>query len=279
MNTRPPQIDFSGMLPDRPITVRPPTTVGRLSALGMFVLLFTIASIVWTLLGADLVRDWRIGRDPVAASDARIEEVRCRSWLYIFALCSISVADGAAAEEKKATIRYAFIGRQGEKAVALVRGRSREARLATDLGLERLYGRTLVLMLIGLALVAAIGAVASVVHKANRQRAAFAGLSRQPLTPVPVEIERSNALPPRRRIWVYLDDHGGRQERTIVEMHSKERPIFLTRDERWALAVRGLGSAPALLLDGNLKCLDLSQDEKIAFFEACRAELQKRGLI
>jgi len=279
MNALPPPIDFSGMLPDRPITVRPPTTVGPFSALGMFVLLFAVGCIVWSLLGVDLARDWRLGRDPVAATDARIEEASCRSWLYVFTLCSITVTDGAAAEDKKSTLRYAFIGRQGEKPVTLVRGRSGEARLATDIGLERLYGRTLALMLIGLALFAAIGAVASVVHKANRQRAAFAGLSRQSLTLVPVEIERNNALPPRRRIWVYLDEHDGRRDSTIVEMHSKERPIFLTRDERWALAVRGPGNAPALLLDGNLKCLDLSQDEKVAFFEACRAELQKRGLI
>lgn len=279
MNAQPPQIDFSGMLPERPITVRPPTTVGPFSALGLFVLLFAVACIVWGLLGVDLARDWRLGRDPVAAADARLEEVRCRSWLYVFTLCSIAVIDGASAEEKKSTLRYAFIGRHGEKAVALVRGRSGEAPLATDLGLERLYGRTLVLMLIGLALVAAIGAVASVVAKANRQRAAFAGLSRQALTLTAVEIERNNALPPRRRIWVYLDGHGGRRERTIVEMHSRERPIFLTRDERWALAVRGPADAPALLLDGNLKCLDLSEDEKVAFFEACRAEFQKRGLI
>jgi hypothetical protein len=267
------------MLPDRPITVRPPTTEGRFTELGLFVLLFAVGCIVWSLLGVDLVRDWRIGRDPVAAADARLDEVRCRSWLYIFTLCSISVVDAATAGETKSTLRYAFIGRQGEKAVTLVRGRAADGPLATDVGLDRLYGRTVVLLLIGLVLVAAIGAVASVVHKANRQRAAFAGLSRQPLTPVAVEVERNNALPPRRRIWVYLDGHGGRRNRTIVEMHSKERPIFLSRDERWALAVRGSSGGPSLLLDGNLKCLDLSQDEKVAFFEACRAALQKRGLI
>jgi hypothetical protein len=279
MNARPPQIDFSGMLPDRPITVRPPTTVGPLSAFGMFVLLFAVGCIVWSLLGVDLARDWRLGPDPVAAADARIEEVRCRSWLYVFTLCSISVADGAAAEENKPTLRYAFIGRQGEKPVTLVRGRSGEAQLATNIGLEGLYNRTLVLMLIGLVLVAAIGTVASVVYKANRQRAAFAGLSRQPLTLVAVEIVHNNLLLPRQRAWVYLDEHGGRRERTIVEMNRKERPIFLSRDERWALAVRSSAGAPSLLLDGNLKCLDLSQDEKVAFLEACRAKLRERGLI
>jgi hypothetical protein len=62
-------------------------------------------------------------------------------------------------------------------------------------------------------------------------------------------------------------------------MNRKERPIFLSRDERWALAVRSSAGAPSLLLDGNLKCLDLSQDEKVAFFEACRAKLRERGLI
>jgi hypothetical protein len=43
--------------------------------------------------------------------------------------------------------------------------------------------------------------------------------------------------------------------------------------------VRGPKGTTPLLLDAGLKCLDLTAEEKAAFFEAYRAELQKRGLM
>ena len=96
---------------------------------------------------------------------------------------------------------------------------------------------------------------------------------------IAVEIERNNALPPRRRMWVYRYDDAGRQGRTFIELPSRERPLFLTKDERWAVALRGPGGAPPLLLDAGLKCLDLTPSERAAFLEAYRSELEKRGLM
>ena len=279
MDASPPALDLSGMLPDRPITVRPPRTVGALSALGMFSLLFVLACIAWALVGADVMRDWRVGGDPVAAADARVDEAQCRSWLYVFGLCSVSVTDTMAAAERKRTFRYAFIGRGSAEALALLRSRNDPTLLTSDLGLRHLAGRTLVALLLAGVLLGAIAAVASVVHGAGRTRKGFAALSRQQLEPVLVEMERNNALPPRRRVWVYRYDNGDRNGKAMVELHSRNRPIFVTKDERWAIAVRGPEGTVPMLLDGNLDSLDLAREEKAAFFEKCRAELEKRGLI
>jgi hypothetical protein len=279
MDTRPPALDFSGMLPDRPITVRPPRTVGGLSAFGMFSVLFLLACIVWTLVGADVVRDWRIGADPVAAADARVDEAHCRTWLFVFGLCSVSATDTQAAAEHKLTFRYAFLGRESAEPITLLRSRNDPALLTTDLGRRHLNGRTLVLLLLTGVLLGAIAAIASVVHSANRTRQGFAALSRQQLEPTLVEMERNNALPPRRRVWIYRYANSKGSNTAMVELHSRIRPIFVTKDERWAMAVRGPEGTVPMLLDGNLDSLDLAHDEKVVFLEKCRAELEKRGLI
>lgn len=279
MDAQPPALDFSGMLPDRPISVKPPRTVGALNASGMFFLLFVLACLVWTLIGADVVRDWRVGRDPVAAADARVDEVQCRSWLYVFGLCSVATTDSRDAAERNVTLRYAFIGRESTEAVALLRSRGDAALLTTDLGLRTLLSRTLVLLLLAGVLVGAIAALASVVHRANRTRQGFAALNRQHLEPILVEMERNNALPPRRRIWIYRYAGSEGSDTAMVELHSRNRPIFVTKDERWAIAVRGPAGTVPMLLDGNLDTLDLAQEEKVAFLEKCRAELERRGLI
>lgn len=279
MDAQPPVLDFSGMLPDRPITVRPPRTVGALSAFGMFSLLFALGCLLWTLVGADVARDWRVGGDPVAAADARVDDVHCRSWLYIFGLCSVTATDSRNAAERVVTFRYAYIGRGPAPAVALLRSRGDAALLTTDLGLSTLASRTLVLLLLAGVLIGAIGALASVVHRANRTRRGFAALNRQHLEPILVEMERNNALPPRRRIWIYRYPGSGGGDTAMVEMHSRNRPIFVTKDERWAIAVRGPAGTVPMLLDGNLDTLDLAHEEKVAFLEKCRAELEKQGLI
>lgn len=278
MDAQPPALDFSGMLPDRPISVKPPRTVGALNAFGMFSLLFVLACLVWTLIGADVARDWRVGHDPVAAADARVDEVQCRSWLYMFGLCSVAATDSRDAAERMVTFRYAFIG-GSTQAVALLRSRGDAALLTTDLGLRTLLSRTLVLLLLASVLIGAIAALASVVHRANRTRRGFAALNRQQLEPILVEMERNNALPPRRRIWIYRYPGSGGGDTAMVEMHSRNRPIFVTKDERWAIAVRGPAGTVPMLLDGNLDTLDLAQEEKVTFLEKCRAELEKQGLI
>ena len=91
---------------------------------------------------------------------------------------------------------------------------------------------------------------------------------------IAVEIERKNIVPPRRRMWVYLYDDGGRVGRAVVELSSKDGLVFLTADEKWALALRGEQGGTPLLLDSRLTCLDLTEGEKAAFHEACRAALR-----
>jgi hypothetical protein len=275
MDAQPPALNLSGMLPDRLIAIKPPRSVSGLSALGMFSFLFLLACAVWSFVGADVLRDWRIGSDPVATRDARIDSTHCRSWLFVIAACSVSVTDAGG---RSRTFRYGYVG-EGEDAAQVLRSRDDPELVSTDLGLRHLYGRSLVFAVLAAVLLGAIGAVASGVHQANRTRQAFVALSGHRLTPMVVRIERNNALPPRRRVWIYRYPTETGSTAAMVELHTRERPLFVSKDERWAIAVRGpVGTVP-MLLDGNLDTLDLAQEEKVTFLEKCRAELEKQGLI
>jgi hypothetical protein len=71
-----PTVELAHALPRRAIAVRPPPAVGSLATLGLFALLFaTLVGVLWWL-GPDLVRDWRIRGEAVAASEVRIEQAR-----------------------------------------------------------------------------------------------------------------------------------------------------------------------------------------------------------
>ena len=277
MTAQPPRLDLSNALPPRPITVRPATTVNPYTAGGIFVALYAILAVLWTFLVPDLARDWRLRGDTEIARDVRIEEASCRAWLGFLAFCNIAVNETRDGSEAKTSFRYVFFGRQDQNQISPLRGRTDPFLLSTDAGADRLWNRGLVAALLLAIPLFSIGAVANVVRNARKTRAAFAGLSREQLEPIAVEIERSNALPPRRRMWVYLYDDGGKQGRTFIELSSRARPLFLTEDERWALALRGPPGTVPLLLDQTLSAMDLTAEEKAAFLEACRAQLPALG--
>src|SRR5262245_6725131 len=78
-------------------------------------------------------------------------------------------------------------------------------------------------------------------------RRSFASLSGERLTPVIVEIERKNLVPPRGRLWVYLSDDGGRPGRAgaIIEGYAR---VSHVRSEV-AVAIRcERGGTPMLLV-------------------------------
>lgn len=268
MITRQIPADLADALPRRPVAVRPPQTVGPLALLGVFALLIGALAGLLRWLGPSLVEDWRIG-DTAAAHDVRIEEARCQSRFFVLQFCNVTLAEDGATDKR--TPWYVFLGAKDDRrAVVPLRGRSDPARLSTDLGQEKLLSRSATLAL-GVALLAlCIGAALRVALQGYHNLRAFRGLSGQRLTPVVVEIERQNFLPPGRRLWVYLYDDGGKRGRAFVELPSRERPLFTDASEKHALALRGAHGGTPLLLDGKLACLDLTETEKAAFYAGCR---------
>jgi hypothetical protein len=265
---------LSAALPDRPITVRPPQTIGLGSAIGLFALLFSLLGGALWWLGPDLVRDWRIKGDVVAAGDARLEDARCGTRLFAIKVCEIIFTVRAAGGDQRRTLWYLLIGTAGQEQVALLQARSDPSAVSTDLGLAHLLNRTFTLAAIAAFLVFCIGLSVQVVRQGNENRQTFAALSGRPMKIVIVAIEGSFIAAHKRRRWNYLYGEQGKQMRSSIELATSREPLFTGADRRRALAVIAAdgGGAP-LLLDAHLSSLDLTEAEKEAFFQVCRRAL------
>lgn len=273
MTASPATPDLSRALPDRPIGVRPPRTVGPLSAAGLFVLLFgLLAGALWWL-GPDLARDWRIGGEVVRAEGVRTDQARCRSRLLLITVCDVAFVDERAAGSARQTLWYFFIDTVGREPIALLVPKADPGAITTNLGLDKFYHRLVALALVVGLLVFCIVLSIGVVRQGMVTRAALTALDGKRLTPVVVALEGKITIAHKRRRWTYLYDAGGRQERAFVELASSNEPLFVTPDGKRALALSGPDGGVPLLLDQQLSALDLTEAEKGAFFEACREAL------
>ncbi len=266
-----PVLDLRSALPDRPIAVRPPQTIGPLSASGLFIMLFgLLAGALWWL-GPDLARDFRIGNE--VARSVRVEAARCRTRLFIIVVCDVRTAP-AAGPGSGAVFWYLFLGTAGSEPVVALASRADPDLVTTDLGLGMLWQRAFALLLIAALLVTCIGLSVQVVLQGVRTRRQLVGLSGQRLRPLVVGLETSVPIAHKRRRWTYLYDDAGGERRAFIELPSRVDPLFVTADRTQALAVSGPAGGVPLLLDAPLSALDLTEAEREAFYAACRAALE-----
>jgi hypothetical protein len=264
--------DFSRALPDRPIAVRPPQTIGPRSAISLFSMLFAVLAGALWWLGPDLARDWRID-EVVEAAGARIEQTRCRTGLVLITVCDVAFVDERSTDASRRTLWYFFIDTVGQERVALLRSKSDPAAITTNLGIDKFYHRLLALVLVAGGLVFCIVVSIELLRQGMVTRRALAGLSGQRLLPVVVAVEGSIRIAHNRRRWTYVYDAGGRPARAFIELAKGNDPLFVRPDRTQALALRGERGGVPLLLDTWLGSLDLSEAEKEAFFAACRKAL------
>jgi hypothetical protein len=268
--------DLAHLLPQRAIAVRPPQTIDG-GTIGVIILLLIFLGGIVAWLGPGIASDWRMRDDAVATADLQIREARCRSWLATLRFCSVTVDADRGDTAGERTLWYAFLDGTGDQAMAPLRSRSDPSRVATDVGLAKVYNRLITLLLFAGLLVFCIGVAATMLWRGAETRRAFAAMSGRGLRPVVVEMERNNRLPPRRRLWVYLYEDGGKQERALAEWPSKLQPLFTTPDEGWALALQGEEGGTPMLLDADLGTLDLTDAEKAAFRAAFLAQFGERA--
>ena len=137
--------------------------------------------------------------------------------------------------------------------------------------------RSLALALIAGLLGFCIWVGVRVTQQGREARRGFARLSGQRLPLVVVEIERRNLVPPRRRVGLPVR----RRRHAAARLHrarAKETPLFVSADEKLALALRGEAGGMPLLLDARLDMLDLTETERDAFHAACRAAFAGRRM-
>jgi hypothetical protein len=261
MRTPSPTVDLSSLLPRRGIAVRPPASLES-GTLGVIALLLLLLAGLLAALGPDVIGDWRMRGEATVAADVQVREKSCRSWLGVFQFCGVTLENGGSPGR---TMWYAFIGGVSDASVTPLRSISDPALITTDLGLNHVRSRLISLLFFAAILLGCLGAAAAVLWSGMRAQRTFAALSGQRMVPVVVEIERNNRMPPRRRLWVYLYEVGGRRERALVEWPSRHQPLFTSLDEKWALALQGERGGVPMLLDSELESLDLTETEKAAF--------------
>lgn len=278
MQSNPTTSDFAAALPDRPIAVRPPATIRPQSSVARFTVLIglLVGGLWW--LGPDLARDWQIGRDTVAAREARMGEARCLSAFRVLKTCDIPFSEGAGSSR---VLWYFYLDTAQPGSIVLLRdGSAPDAgpeTITTNLGLDKLYHRLFSLVVIvGILMLVVVTSVRAL-RTGTAARRAFQHLNGQRLSPVIVALDGSFLTGLKRRRWTYLyDDAGGRPGWAFVELSNRTEPLYVARDGKRALAVIGPGGGVPMLLDADLSALDLTAAEKEAFFEVCRSALAGR---
>jgi hypothetical protein len=276
MSAQPAPSNLAELLPRRHIAVRlPPAAEGGTISVIMMLLVLLGGVVAW--LAPAIVSDWRMREDAVAATDLRVRDARCHSWLAALKFCNVALVAAKGDDAGERTLWYVFLGGADDQAMTPLRSGSDASHVTTGLGLEKVHSRLITLLLFAAIVVLCIGVAAAMLRRGREARRAFSAMSGQRLEPVVVEIERNNLVPPRRRLWVYLYQEGGRRERALAEWPSRQQPLFTSLDEKSALAIRGEEGGRPMLLDVNLQCLDLTDAERAAFRVAFLARFGARA--
>lgn len=120
-----------------------------------------------------LISDWQIRETAESVADARISDGKCSSKIAIH-ICDLTLSLRQPNGTMTRRVNYVFAGLHvGDFSAGVMADPARPDRVTTDLGLDRLWNRTITLVVIMAALAAAIfGALISVVR--NRSAASRA---------------------------------------------------------------------------------------------------------
>ncbi len=121
-----------------------------------------------------VISDWQVHTTAAAAPNARVSEGRCSAKIVIH-ICDATLALRTPQETVTRRVNYVFAGLHvGDYRVGVMADPARPDLVTTDLGLDRLWNRTITLLAIMGAIVAVlIGAPISMIR--NRRAASAAG--------------------------------------------------------------------------------------------------------
>lgn len=265
--------DVLAAFPRRPLRVRVPGT----GVLNNLILLFAAALLLFGVillvgwLGPELARDWRIRGTARPAPHGHLVYSSCSEKLFV-ALCDLTLsADLPGGGSIERTVYYLFATTPLEELVVRVMADPAEpTQLTTDLGLDRVVNRTL--MIVGAGVLVLLGVVAAIRASVarGRRRAALQSMQGQVLTPEALVLERWS----RSRTsgtWSVRAD-GLRQ---VWRLPAKARPLFLGPGR--VLGVVGPQRELPVPLDAELRWVDLTNAERQRIWSAVASSAPKAG--
>ncbi|MBR0649455.1 hypothetical protein GXW78_07270 [Roseomonas terrae] len=249
--------------PRRPLTLKPGRSATGGWVLAILGLLLFGGFLV--LVGAQIapeIRDDLAIRDTARpAPQVRVNGGRCRSRLFMFQDCEVTLTWRGKDGTGTRTMSYMFVEpHMGSWNVMPMMDPARPDLVSTDLGIERLTNRIVTAIgavIVALALIAG-GFVAA--RKAQRISGEVKALSGRVLEPVPVAFDGWG-----QQTWKIRDEHGTAFEWPVGK---KDKPFVLDEQRGLMLALRPAEGGPAFPLDEKLRFVTLSPEERAAIRQA-----------
>jgi len=255
-------------LPDRPlrVTVPAPGWGHRLMVgFGLLVLAaLTVASLIF--VAPPLVSDWQVRNNVRPALASEIDSGSCSSKLG-FTICDVVLSAGKNPNVVRRSVHYVFFDvHSGNYSVQVVADPARPELLTTDLGLDKLINRTVVMGLFWLAMLAGTIAAIRTLMARRREKAEMAQLQRARLVPLQLTtVSRAKGVVN----WTVQPLDGSTKPR-IWALPGKASPFMLGNGV--LLAVAGQDGRLAVPLDQDLSWIDLTDAERQALTARLHAE-------
>ncbi|MGG5818796.1 hypothetical protein [Falsiroseomonas sp. HW251] len=199
------------------------------------------------------------------AVGARITEGRCRSRLFLFQSCELTLSFRGKERVWNRKLSYLFVEpHMGNWSAVPMADPARPELVSTDIGLDRLWNRVATLAGSGVVGLLLIGGLALAVRKQGGAGKALKALSGRMLVPVPVLFEGWGEGPS----WKVLDEHGARHEWPAAR---GSKPFILDPQRGLVLALRDPAGGPAYPLDEKLRLVVLTPEERAAVLAAAAA--------
>lgn len=253
--------------PRRPFVLKPGrgTFGGWLLALGGTLLFGGFIAMLAIEIGPAIRDDFTVRDGARPAPAARIAEGRCRSRLFLFQTCDLTIAwrDKDGARTRKVT--YMFVEpHMGSWSAVPMADPARAALVTTDLGLDRLWNRVgTALGGLAFALVL-IGGLVLAAWKGQAKGSQVKALAGRPLAAAPVRFRGWGEGPS----WVVEDERGQVFEWPV---RKSDKPFVVDEGQGLVLALRDPAGGPAFPLDEKLRFVVLTPQERARIEAARRA--------
>ncbi len=236
---------------------------GWMMALAGLVLFGGFLAMLAIEIGPAIRDDFAVRDTARPASFARVTEGRCRSRMFLFQTCDLTLAwrDKDGSHIRK--VSYMFVEpSMGSFTAHAMMDPQRPALVTTDLGLDRLWNRVATAAGGSLFALVLIGGLFLAARRAQSRSGQAKALSGRVLHAVPVAFDGWGEGPS----WRVRDEGGTTFEWPV---RKSDKPFILDEQRSLVLALRDPAGGPAFPLDDKLRFVTLTPQER-AGIEAAR---------
>jgi hypothetical protein len=270
-------VDYNITFPMRPMKVSPPDS-------GIF---SQFSAVLWAAIVAcgalmivvppipDLVSDFAIRNAARPLAGATIEHGECRVHLLLISCEATLLARRQGLPELRRKVDYWFFDfHSGNYTTEVMADPSQPEKMTTDLALDKLWNRTVTLLLLGpLFLLSGLVIVKYLFRTVRARRAVVRALSNQVLRPTILRLDSRN-----KDTWMVssLTDTGAGKS---CEWVTKGMPIFMDPSQNLVLGVTAGDGTACMPLDAALSWIDLTDVERTQLRERLGPERLPPGAI